>query len=588
VEHRQEQMAAVYVLDVFGPELEDIASQKDRSRTALGRRATGRPTSTTPRPVDAKDEDIILLASHAANGAKFRKLYEQGDLSNHADDASRADMALVGMLAFYAGPDPDRLDRLFRNSALMRDKWERDDYRTRTIEKAMVRDSYYDWQKHDAHQDVDIDLSSSWDIADDEEKDMRAQDGQRPEADVSKYLADLSNRGVPAVKIAENTFQIEKCPCCGIPGTFSVGKDGEGYYRCGGGKRTWAEGRSLWKAHRSNNAMYTVTDILATPDPEWLILDHLPKRGVSVIYGPPEIAKSFFELGRAMAVAYGIEYLGCPTRQGKVVYLYSEGQIAIKRRVKAWLTHADIPFADPRLANIVFHFKRYDLSMDQHIENLTDNIQQWGRPDLVVIDTLSKNFRASENEDMSRMVAAAYDIVETLDCAVDIVHHTGKDQNRGPRGGSQLVAEVDQTIEMEGVRDPSAENQYCGCRVIPRKLKDGRKLAPYYLDYHEYQFSPRSHDHSIVLVRSEKSADEHRKQEARAKQADEDVEFHRFMSLFPDTAEKMPKDRIEAIMAKNGIGQRACRRLFTRAVADGKVRNQPGATSGKLWWYERK
>jgi len=66
------------------------------------------------------------------------RLFDDGDTSEYGNDDSAADQALVNMLAFYTGPDPERIDRLFRMSALVRDKWyEREDYRNRTIEKAL-------------------------------------------------------------------------------------------------------------------------------------------------------------------------------------------------------------------------------------------------------------------------------------------------------------------------------------------------------------------------------------------------------------------------------------------------------------------
>jgi primase-polymerase (primpol)-like protein len=46
-------------------------------------------------------------------------------------------MALCGILAFYTGNDADRMDRLFRQSELYREKWERPDYRERTIQRAI-------------------------------------------------------------------------------------------------------------------------------------------------------------------------------------------------------------------------------------------------------------------------------------------------------------------------------------------------------------------------------------------------------------------------------------------------------------------
>jgi putative DNA primase/helicase len=54
--------------------------------------------------------------------AAFQTLYD-GNLNGHPS-ASEADAALCTMLAFWLGRDPDRIDRAFRRSGLMRDKWD--------------------------------------------------------------------------------------------------------------------------------------------------------------------------------------------------------------------------------------------------------------------------------------------------------------------------------------------------------------------------------------------------------------------------------------------------------------------------------
>jgi putative DNA primase/helicase len=88
------------------------------------------------RGLDLADADVIEHARGASNGAKFAALWA-GDTSAHNGDASSADLALLSMLAFYTGNDPAQLDRLFRRSGLYREKWERPDYRDRTIAKAL-------------------------------------------------------------------------------------------------------------------------------------------------------------------------------------------------------------------------------------------------------------------------------------------------------------------------------------------------------------------------------------------------------------------------------------------------------------------
>ena len=85
-------------------------------------------------PVALDDQAVLEKARTAKNGAghRFEALWN-GDTSAYDDDDSRADLALCSMLAWWTNRDPDRVDRMFRASALMRDKWNRDDYLERTI-----------------------------------------------------------------------------------------------------------------------------------------------------------------------------------------------------------------------------------------------------------------------------------------------------------------------------------------------------------------------------------------------------------------------------------------------------------------------
>lgn len=100
------------------------------------------PPTEPPSPgrratvVEADDAVLIDRAHDALNGAAFAALW-RGDTSGHGGDDSAADLALCSHLAFWAGDDPERIDRLFRDSGLYREKWEREDYRERTIAKAL-------------------------------------------------------------------------------------------------------------------------------------------------------------------------------------------------------------------------------------------------------------------------------------------------------------------------------------------------------------------------------------------------------------------------------------------------------------------
>lgn len=90
------------------------------------------------------DAEVLSRARSAKNGDKFRALYDQGDLAGHDGDESAADLALMSTLAFWT-QDAGQLERLFSGSALgRRAKWQRADYRERTIKRALERQEFYE------------------------------------------------------------------------------------------------------------------------------------------------------------------------------------------------------------------------------------------------------------------------------------------------------------------------------------------------------------------------------------------------------------------------------------------------------------
>jgi len=95
--------------------------------------------------LNLSDQDLLEKARAATNGTRFAALYDGGDWQGAGyPSQSEADVALCGTIAFYTGPDHGRIDRLFRTSALMREKWNRNDYRNRTIVKALEgRSEFY-------------------------------------------------------------------------------------------------------------------------------------------------------------------------------------------------------------------------------------------------------------------------------------------------------------------------------------------------------------------------------------------------------------------------------------------------------------
>ena len=94
------------------------------------------PVDTRTRSEDLSDSELWQRMFDSQNGADIQALY-RGDISGYGSDHSRADLALCSYLAYWTNGDTSRIDRMFRQSGLMRDKWERKDYRESTIAKAL-------------------------------------------------------------------------------------------------------------------------------------------------------------------------------------------------------------------------------------------------------------------------------------------------------------------------------------------------------------------------------------------------------------------------------------------------------------------
>ena len=99
------------------------------------------PSSSASAPSQSylDDDSVIAKASAAQNGTKFKQLWN-GDIAGYPSH-SEADVALCSILAFWCGGNREQMDRLFRESGLMRDKWDEyrgiDTYGNITITKAL-------------------------------------------------------------------------------------------------------------------------------------------------------------------------------------------------------------------------------------------------------------------------------------------------------------------------------------------------------------------------------------------------------------------------------------------------------------------
>jgi len=96
------------------------------------RKQERKPAPALVESLALTDNDLVNRASRASNGATFSSLW-RGDFAGAGfGSQSEADGALLSLLHFWTGGDKDRSFRLFSQSGLNREKWERADYREST------------------------------------------------------------------------------------------------------------------------------------------------------------------------------------------------------------------------------------------------------------------------------------------------------------------------------------------------------------------------------------------------------------------------------------------------------------------------
>ena len=71
-----------------------------------------------------EDEDLLEKAFASKDGELFRKLWNDESIEKYSSHSEK-DAALCMLLAFWSNKDAAQMDRLFRKSKLMREKWDR-------------------------------------------------------------------------------------------------------------------------------------------------------------------------------------------------------------------------------------------------------------------------------------------------------------------------------------------------------------------------------------------------------------------------------------------------------------------------------
>lgn len=112
--------------NVYNANYTQVVDCTDRIRV-LHDKYLGRQEAFTPKRavehVYMDDQEIIDKARNCKSGYVFNMLY-QGNWQGVYNSQSEADLALCNQLAFWTQRDEEQMDRIFRSSGLMRDKWD--------------------------------------------------------------------------------------------------------------------------------------------------------------------------------------------------------------------------------------------------------------------------------------------------------------------------------------------------------------------------------------------------------------------------------------------------------------------------------
>jgi hypothetical protein len=209
---------------------------------------------------------------------------------------------------------------------------------------------------------------------------------------------------------------------------------------------------------------------LTIREPDWLVQEMFEHNTLCAIVGESGCGKSFVGVDLACCVATGTPWHGKPTKRGTAVYLAGEGKSGLGRRIGAWEHHHGV-----NKAPLMISSGAIDLgdSRDELPKVISALHELASPPDLIVIDTLARHYSGDENSatEMSAFISNLDKLRNKFNATVVIIHHSGKDPARGPRGSSSFRAALDHEIL---VTKPDTGVLHITCE----KAKDAEPFVP--------------------------------------------------------------------------------------------------------------
>lgn len=187
---------------------------------------------------------------------------------------------------------------------------------------------------------------------------------------------------------------------------------------------------------------------------QWLIDGLIPAEAFGVVFGEPGGGKSFSVLDMACSVSSGRPWQGLDTGdEGVVVYISAEGGNGMRIRKRAWeQVNQGAPLMRVLPITTIMDDPKDAGELGQVLREYRKRVHQPIK--MIVIDTLNRSMAGNENDnsEMADFIRGCERIQADHDCGVIVVHHSGKDADKGARGASALKAATDFEI-MVGKKD---------------------------------------------------------------------------------------------------------------------------------------
>ena len=200
--------------------------------------------------------------------------------------------------------------------------------------------------------------------------------------------------------------------------------------------------------------LLTPSDLSSLPPMRWLVRGVIPEAGLAAIYGPPGCGKSFLTLDLMGAIAEGRAWFSHNVSAAPCVYLALEGEAGVSQRMAAYMGKHGTP------EGLRVILSPLDIRLADDRRELVAAIKGAGMAGgVLALDTLNRAAPGADENDsraMGELIGAMKALQIELGGLVLAVHHSGKDQAKGLRGHSSLLAALDTVLEVtrqEGRRE---------------------------------------------------------------------------------------------------------------------------------------